>query len=52
MDAERHPRKTLGKLTPINPNHLTRLIELGLVEMREDKPFVTAKGQDVAWISD
>lgn len=39
-------------LTPINPDHLTRLIELGLVEMREDKPFVTVKGQDVAWIAD
>jgi len=34
-------------LTPINSDHLTRLIELGLVEMRDDKPFVTVKGQDV-----
>jgi hypothetical protein len=39
-------------LTPINPDHLARLIDLGLVEMRDDKPFVTVKGQDVAWVAD
>jgi hypothetical protein len=39
-------------LTPLNPDHLTRLIDLGLVEMREEMPFVTVKGQDVAWLPD
>jgi hypothetical protein len=39
-------------LTPINPDHLAKLTELGLVEMREEKPFVTMKGQDVAWLPD
>jgi hypothetical protein len=39
-------------LTPINTGHLARLIDLGLVEMRDDKPSVTVKGQDVAWVAD
>ena len=39
-------------LTPLNPGHLTRLIDLGLVEMRVDQPFVTVKGQDLAWVAD
>jgi len=39
-------------LTPLNPDHLTRLIGLGLVEMREDRPFATIRGQDVAWLTD
>jgi hypothetical protein len=39
-------------LTPLNPDHLTRLIDLGLVEMRDDQPFVTVKGQDLAWVAD
>jgi hypothetical protein len=30
-------------LTPINTGHLARLIDLGLVEMRDDKPSVTVK---------
>jgi hypothetical protein len=34
-------------LTPIKPDHLARLIDLGLVEMRGDIPFVTVKGQDM-----
>ncbi len=40
------------KLTPINQDHLRRLIDLGLVEMRDDQPFVTVKGQDLAWVAD
>ncbi len=36
-------------LTPINQDHLKRLMELGLVEMRDDKPFVTPLGQDWIW---
>jgi hypothetical protein len=37
-------------LTPINPQHLAKLIELGLVEMRDDEPCVTTAGQDVTWL--
>ena len=36
-------------VTPLNSDHLARLIELGLVEMRDSKPFVTPAGQDVVW---
>jgi hypothetical protein len=39
-------------LTPVNQDHLNRLIDLGLVEMRDDQPFVTVKGQDLAWVVD
>jgi hypothetical protein len=39
-------------LTPLNPDHLTRLIDLGLIEMRDDQPIVTVKGQDAAWLPD
>ena len=39
-------------LTPVNQDHLNRLIDLGLVEMRDDQPFVTVKGQDFAWVVD
>jgi hypothetical protein len=39
-----------GTLMPLNQDHVRRLIDLGLVEMRDDKPFVTIKGQDVAWL--
>ena len=37
-------------LTPINQEHVARLIDLGLVEVRDGRPFVTAKGQDLAWV--
>ena len=33
----------------INKQHLAQLIELGLVEMREDVPHLTTAGQDAAW---
>ena len=33
----------------INKQHLVQLIELGLVEMREDVPYLTIAGQDTAW---
>jgi hypothetical protein len=39
-------------LTPPNPVHVARLIELGLVEMRDDQPVVTLAGQQVIWIPD
>ena len=39
-------------LTPINQEHVARLIDLGLVEMRDGRPFVTVKGQDLAWVAD
>jgi hypothetical protein len=33
----------------INQDHLAKLIELGLVEMREGVPFVTVAGQNTMW---
>ena len=33
----------------INKQHLTKLIDLGLVEMREDAPHLTIAGQNTAW---
>jgi hypothetical protein len=33
----------------INEAHVSKLIELGLVEMRDAKPFLTIAGQDTTW---
>ena len=33
----------------INKQHLAQLIDLGLVEMREDTPHLTVAGQNTAW---
>jgi hypothetical protein len=33
----------------INEAHVSKLIELGLVEMRHDKPVLTIAGQNTAW---
>jgi hypothetical protein len=33
----------------INKQHLAKLIELGLVEMREDVPHLTIAGQNTVW---
>jgi hypothetical protein len=33
----------------INKAHVAKLIQLGLVEMRDDKPFLTIAGQNTAW---
>lgn len=33
----------------INKDHLAKLIELGLVAMREDVPYLTEAGQSVVW---
>jgi hypothetical protein len=33
----------------INEAHLAKLIELGLVEMREGVPYVTVAGQNTMW---
>ncbi len=35
--------------TIINPAHVAKLIDLGLIEMRDDKPVLTIKGQDTVW---
>jgi hypothetical protein len=35
----------------INRQHLEQLIELGLVEMREDIPHLTIAGQNTTWQS-
>jgi hypothetical protein len=34
-------------LTPINPSHLAKLIDMGLVEMRDDEPALTNIGTGV-----
>jgi hypothetical protein len=39
-------------LAPPNPEHLAKLINLGLVEMRDCNPFVTTTGQVATWIPD
>ena len=33
----------------VNKQHLAKLIELGLVEMREDVPHLTIAGQNTVW---
>jgi hypothetical protein len=33
----------------INKDHLPKLIELGLVEMRDGAPYLTTAGQNTAW---
>jgi hypothetical protein len=35
------------RLLPIDPDHLRELIELGLVEMRDDVPVITNAGHQV-----
>jgi hypothetical protein len=39
-------------LCPVNPQHLSKLIELGLVEMRDDVPTITPAGQELVWQPD
>jgi predicted glycoside hydrolase/deacetylase ChbG (UPF0249 family) len=34
----------------VHPEHLAKLIELGLVEMRDGEPYLTPAGQDVTWL--
>jgi hypothetical protein len=34
----------------VKKQHLTQLIELGLVEMREDVPHLTIAGQNTTWM--
>lgn len=33
----------------LNQAHVEKLIELGLVEMRDDRPVLTIAGQDTVW---
>jgi hypothetical protein len=33
----------------VNKQHLAQLIDLGLVEMREDVPYLTIAGQNTVW---
>ena len=33
----------------LNQAHVAQLIELGLVEMRDDRPFLTVAGQNTVW---
>jgi hypothetical protein len=39
--------KAKRTLLPVDPDHLRELIELGLVEMRDDVPAITTKGHHV-----
>ena len=36
----------------IRQDHLPKLIELGLVEMREETPHLTRAGEQAAWVDD
>jgi hypothetical protein len=33
----------------LNQDHIAKLIDLGLVEMRDDRPILTTAGQNVVW---
>jgi len=35
--------------TMLNQDHVARLIDLGLVEMRDDRPILTTSGQNIVW---
>jgi hypothetical protein len=45
--ALRDIRAKRGKLTPIDPQHLQTLIDMGLVEMRDEEAVITASGLDI-----
>ena len=34
---------------PLNETHLAQLIELGLVEIRDERPVLTIAGQNAVW---
>jgi hypothetical protein len=33
----------------LNQAHVSQLVELGLVEIRDDRPFLTVAGQNTVW---
>jgi len=35
--------------TMLNQDHVAKLIDLGLVEMRDDRPILTTAGQNIVW---
>ena len=37
------------RFSMVNKQHLAQLIDLGLVEMREDVPYLTIAGQNTVW---
>jgi hypothetical protein len=39
--------KARRTIFPVNPDHLRTLIELGLVEMRDDVPTITNAGHQI-----
>jgi hypothetical protein len=45
--ALRDIRAKRWKLTPIDPQHLQTLIDMGLVEMRDDEAVITTSGLDI-----
>jgi hypothetical protein len=42
-------RDIAARRAQINKDHLPKLIELGLVAMRGDAPYLTPAGQTAAW---
>ena len=42
-------RDIAARRAQINKDHLPKLIELGLVAMREDAPYLTTAGQHAIW---
>ena len=42
-------RDIAGRRPSINKDHLVKLIELGLVAMRGDVPYLTTAGQNAIW---
>jgi hypothetical protein len=40
------------KLSPVNPNDLRTLIDMGYVEMKDEEPFVTSAGLQEMEIGD
>jgi hypothetical protein len=48
MDAQGIAAKRFT-ITPVDPLHLQRLIDLRLVELRENVPFLTYLGEREVW---
>jgi hypothetical protein len=40
-------RARRGQLTPVDPRHLQTLVDMGLVEIRDDEAVITTSGLDV-----
>ena len=49
LQPRNHAAVMTEKRTSFNKDHLPKLIELGLVELREGTPHLTTAGQIAAW---